>query len=101
MESGAIADKQITASSQYDYENRAAKGRLGRPGSWSARGGDIHPWFQIDLESNMKKITRVATQGRPDLLQWVTKYKLQFSNDGKHFMTCKKQGTTEDMVRKS
>lgn len=104
MESRAILDGQITASSRYDYNHRAAKGRLnnkGRPGSWSARGNDRNPWFQIDLRNNMMKITRVATQGRPDLPQWVTTYKLQFSNDGKHFMTYKKQGTTADMVRKS
>ena len=104
MESGAIADRQITASSQYNNDSRAAKGRLnnkGRPGSWAASRFDRNPWFQIDLENNMMKITRVATQGRPDIPQWVTRYKLQFSNDGKRFMTYKKQGATADMVRKS
>ena len=104
MESGAIADRQITASSQYNNDYRAAKGRLnnkGRPGSWAASRFDRNPWFQIDLENNMMKITRVATQGRPDIPQWVTRYKLQFSNDGKRFMTYKKQGATADMVRKS
>lgn len=104
MESGAIADRQITASSQYNNNYGAAKGRLnnkGRPGSWSASRSDRNPWFQIDLENNMMKITRVATQGRYDLPQWVTRYKLQFSKDGKRFMTYKRQGTTADTVRKS
>ena len=91
MENGAILDWQITASSQWDYNHAPVQGRLyfrataNKAGSWSAVSSDPSQWLQVDLESQYTKVTRVATQGREDSPQWVTKYKLQFSNDGENF----------------
>ena len=91
MESGAISDKQMSASSQWDANHAAIQGRLhsqrssGKAGSWSARTNDVSQWLEIDLGNQVTKVTRLATQGRNLYSQWVTKYKLQYSHDGVTF----------------
>ena len=105
MENGAISDGQISASSQLDSSHAVTQARLhfkataGRAGSWSARSNDANQWLQIDIESRHTNVTRVATQGRNDSLQWVTKYKLQYSNDGVNFQYYKGQGQTVAQVK--
>ena len=104
MENGAISDGQISASSQLDSSHAVTQARLhfqaiaGKAGSWSARSNDLHQWLQIDLGSRHTNVTRVATQGRNDSLQWITKYKLQYSNDGVNFQYFKQQGQTAAKV---
>ena len=91
VESGAISEAQISASSQFDANHAAIQGRLhfqkspGKAGSWSARTNDVNQWLQIDLGNQATKVTRLATQGRNAYSQWVTKYKLQYSQDGVTF----------------
>ena len=100
MESGAISDGQLSASSQWDTNLAAKQGRLHcKARSWSARKNDLHQWLQVDLGSQYTKVTRVATQGRHAMSQWVTKYKLTYSNDGVYFQYYKEQGQTADMVK--
>jgi len=90
MESGLIKDAQITASTQWDGNHAAIQGRLnflaggGKAGGWSSRTNDVHQWLQIDLAS-YTRLTRIVTQGRNAYNQWVTKYKLQYSEDGVTF----------------
>ena len=87
MESGAISDAQISASSHYtknwrrDYS--AKKARLNYKECWAAAKNDIHQWLQVDL-GGYTKVTRVATQGSGyRYLKWrVTKFKIQYSSDG-------------------
>ena len=104
MESGAIADGQISASSQLDANHAAIQGRLyieevgGKAGGWSARSNDANQWPQVDLGSAYTRVTRVATQGRHSADQWVTKYKLQYNNDGVSFHCCKGPGQTTNKV---
>ncbi len=91
MESGLITDAQITASSQHDYNHAAIQGRLNfqqvgyKKGGWSAGGNDLNQWIQVDLRSTTR-VTSIATQGRNKVNQWVTKYKLQYSDDGINFL---------------
>jgi len=91
MENGDIFDRQITASSQLDANHAAIQGRLNlkaagnKAQSWSAISNDLSQWLQVDLDSANTKVTGVATQGRNDPPQWVTKYKLHYSNDGVNF----------------
>ena len=90
MESGLIKDAQITASSQWDANHAAIQGRLdflaggGKQGGWSSRYNDPSQWIQVDL-GRYTKVTRIVTQGRNRVAQWVTKYKLKYSEDGLHF----------------
>ena len=90
MDSGAITDAQISASSQWDGNHGARQGRLhykklpGTSGSWSSRANDLNQWFQVDL-GQYTTVTGIATQGRQRYDQYVTAYKLQYSDDGVTF----------------
>ena len=110
MENGAISDKQIIASSEWNEKHSANMGRLhfnggalGKASAWFSLTKDADQWLQIDLFSLGNKYTRitgVATQGRrnENYQQWVSKYKLQYSNDGVNFGYYKEQGQTADKV---
>lgn len=97
MESGAITDGQISASSEHSARLAAIRGRLnvqhspGKGGSWAAQYLDQNQWLQIDVGSQYTKVTCVATQGRSDHPQWVTKYMLQYSNSGGNFHDYRQQ----------
>ena len=112
MESGAISGSQISASSEFNANHAANQGRLNfqetalKSGSWSAATNDVNQWLQIDLGSQAE-VTRIATQGRnynPQWpgphSQWVTKYKVQYSNDGVNFQYYKEQGQSADKVKR-
>ena len=96
-----VSGGQLTASSEYSANHAASQGVLNNQknsGSWSARTNDYNQWLQVDLGKTMK-VTRVATQGRySGYNQWVTKYKLQYSDDGVSFQYYKEQGQTTDKV---
>ncbi|XP_044171671.1 uncharacterized protein LOC114977630 isoform X1 [Acropora millepora] len=102
MESRTIKNAQITASSQWDQNHAAIQGRLNfqtsgiKQGAWSARFNDKNQWLQIDLQAVYTKVTAVASQGRHQSNQWVTKYTLQFSNDGIFFQNYREEGKTVD-----
>ena len=90
MEKRFIKDAQITASSEYGTNNAAIQARLnykaagGKAGGWSAASNDANQWIQVALGS-YTKLTGIATQGRNASSQWVTKYYLQYSDDGTNF----------------
>ena len=70
------------------FSNR--NGRLRKNRNWKGIGGwaagRAGEWIQIDL-IDTKVITMVATQGRGDGWdQWVTKYSLAYSMDGKDWI---------------
>ena len=96
---------ESSASSHLDSNHPAIGGRLqcetnsGKEGSWSAGNNDVNQWLQVDLGSRYTKVTRVATQGKKDVAQWVTKYKLQYSNDGGNFQFYREEGQTVDKVK--
>ena len=87
MESERIADSQISASTIRETESSSRLARLNlkadgsKGGGWSALRNDLNQWLQVDL-GIYTTITRVATQGRNDFNEWVTKYKLLYSDDG-------------------
>ena len=103
MESGAISDAQISASSHYtknwrrDYS--AKKARLNsrqwrNRGCWAAATNDLYQWLQVDL-GGYTKVTRVATQGSGyGLSEWVTKFKIRYSSDGVTWQFYKEPGNS-------
>ena len=107
MESGAISDTQISASTEYQSRLAAIYGRLyfrrnGRiAGAWAASTNDANQWLQIDLIGNDSIVTRVATQGRDDYNQWVTLYTLQYSNDSLNFLDYREDGKIATKVKYS
>ena len=56
--------------------------------------------LQVDLRQTTRAIG-IATQGRHDLDQWVTRYKLQYGDDGQTFRVYKRNGDISDTVWKS
>ena len=100
----SITDGQLSSSSQLDDAHTAMQGRLnsnatgGSGGSWSAGYNNSSQWLQIDLLDQGNNVTRVATQGRHDASQWVTKYRLQYSEDGKIFHFYREPGDTAGKV---
>ena len=105
MESRAILDFQISASSEWASNHAAQQARLhfvktiDRTGAWSARSNDLNQWLQVDL-LNTTRVSGVATQGRNGCPcdQWVTKYKLQYSEDGQAFKFYRRSGDKSDTV---
>ena len=106
VESGAISDNQMSASSQWSHTESAHYGRLHvketqhNAGGWVALTDDENQWLQIDLNNRYIKITRVATQGR-NIRYWqcsVTEYHLTYSNDGINFYFYKERGHNEAKV---
>ena len=105
MESGAITDAQISASSQWDNNHGASRARLHmlfnrkttQRGAWSSSSSDLNQWLETNL-GGYTTLTRVATQGRSDHAQWVTKYRLQYSDDGVIFQFYKEPHQTSAKV---
>ena len=101
-------DSQLTASSQWDGNHAPSQGKLNyqesriKSGAWAAALNNGHQWLQVDLGSQ-KTVRTLATQGRNydphwphgSHAQWVTKYKLQYSNDGLHFQYYMEQGAVK------
>ncbi|XP_033105774.1 uncharacterized protein LOC117108037 [Anneissia japonica] len=84
-------DIQLTASSEYNAQHGAARGRLnitpgnGGIGAWAAQSNNQNQWIQADIGA-LKEVTGVITQGRNGGYdQWVTSYKVSYSIDGSNF----------------
>ena len=108
MENQTITDAQITASSYDGLVHAPSHARLNfqeiknkAAGAWAARESDVSPWLQVDLGARYAKLTRVATQGRNSFNypQWVTKYKLQYRDNGKEFQFFREPGQDTDEVK--
>ena len=104
MESRSISDAQITASSQLDGNHSAVQGRLhfqtvgNNAGGWSALTSDANQWLQVDFGS-YTHVTQVATQGVNGVDEWVTRYKLQYSDNGLTYKFYQKTGDTSVTVQ--
>lgn len=105
MESRFISDAQISASSQYNGHQAAVQGRLHykasgiKQGGWSARVNNRGQWLQVDLGAEIS-VGGIATQGRnQNFEQWVTAYKLEYSNDEISFLYYKDPGSNADKVK--
>jgi len=105
MESGAILDSQISASTEYSYEYLASYGRLNYKDrwAWSSLRNDPDQWLQVDINSQHISVVRVATQGNMPYLdqEYVTNYTLQYGNDGQVFYYYREQGEFTDKVKYS
>ena len=97
MESRAITDGQISASTIRNSYHVASNARLHKQissnsgGVWEPSKTDANQWLQVDLVTQFS-VARVATQGRPDGPHWVTKYHLQYSNNGSTFQFHRERG---------
>ena len=98
MKDGTIQDSQVTASSVYPssamYTHGSSNGRLDHPGNggttggWSAGHKDLNQWIQVDLLTP-RYVTGIVMQGRDEVTQWVTRYQVQYGNDGVTWLNVK------------
>ena len=99
MENGHVPDGAFSASSSSNAQSGPARSRLNIQshskgyGSWVAKANDSKQWLQIDF-GELVQVTKVATQGRQDADQWVTKYTLSYSLDGMHWAEYKENSIT-------
>ena len=98
-------DSQITASSVFNNKHAGPNARLHFKGSenplryagWAAGVKNTNQRLQVDLQQTTRAIG-IATQGRHDLDLWVTRYKLQYGDDGQTFRVYKRNGDISDTV---
>ncbi|XP_035673306.1 lactadherin-like [Branchiostoma floridae] len=98
MQSGAIPDDHITASSTHPHcatskaRLHSLEESLTSQGGWAGAWCAAHPlntnqWLQVDMGAETT-VAGVITQGRPGASnQWVTSYKLRFSRHGTTWST--------------
>ena len=85
LQKGRIKDNQISVSSEYNAHWGAKYGRLRKgPRCWLSKHNNHYQWFKVDFK-RPTKIIKVATQGRRDANQWVTRYQLEYSQDNVHW----------------
>jgi hypothetical protein len=97
MESGAIKDVALVASSFYPSDDLACHPKNGRlnskegAGAWCSKDNNANEWFQIETDGQIE-IGGLATQGRAQdsklyrgKEQWVTSYAVATSDDGEKF----------------
>jgi len=87
MQDKTIRDYQITASSFWSTQHAPYHARLHNvgvagisTGSWSVGVENTPRYLQIDLLKTTV-ITKIATQGRPKIPQWVKEFQLAYSKD--------------------
>ena len=56
----------------------------GKTGAWSTTYLEQGQWIQVDL-GDVTKVTKIGTQGRGEVYEWVTEYKVSYSYDGGYF----------------
>ena len=88
MQSGAIRDQQLIASSERDKSSIARFARLhyqykNKPKSWVPVLDHGNQWLQVYLGNELTWVTGVATQGKEGKREaWVKKYLLRYWGAG-------------------
>ncbi|XP_023669871.1 lactadherin-like isoform X2 [Paramormyrops kingsleyae] len=108
MKSRLISDGQLSASSAFRtwgidaftwHPHYARLDKQGKTNAWSAASNNRSEWLQVDLETP-KRLTGIITQGAKDfgVVQFVTAFKVGYSNDGHSWTVFKDQKTETDKI---
>ncbi|CAH1781368.1 unnamed protein product [Owenia fusiformis] len=79
-----VPDERITSSSDFDAYHSSNRARMHtlkegpNKGGWAAKNNDVNQWIQAEFSRPMR-VRVIATQGRSDVDQWVTRYMLEYS----------------------
>ena len=82
MADGTIQDNQISASSVNSpstYASHFARLDSSQNG-WGSHTGTLNEWIQVAFDTPVI-INGITTQGSPTNPQWVTAYKVEYSDD--------------------
>ena len=83
-EDGRLVPGSFSASTYYNHYLAPWHGRLNHRWSWSARYRRHGQWMQVSFGGS-STVKGIATQGRQDANQWVTRYTISRSMDGMRF----------------
>ncbi|KAB0395051.1 hypothetical protein E2I00_020034 [Balaenoptera physalus] len=109
LESLRVSDNQLDASSSQSFGLGPHRGRLNIQsgledgdlfdGAWCAEQQDAKPWLQVDAR-HPTRFSGIITQGRNSIWRydWVTSYKVQFSNDSLTWWGSKNRSSGMDAV---
>ncbi|XP_059198524.1 discoidin, CUB and LCCL domain-containing protein 2 isoform X2 [Centropristis striata] len=102
LESGGVADTQLSASSVWDWNGVWAKSgaRLKKAGlPWASSHSDQHQWLQVDLKRE-KRITGIITTGSTlrEHKYYTSAYRVLYSNNGKQWFSYKEANSTQDKI---
>ncbi|XP_044783793.1 probable carboxypeptidase X1 isoform X2 [Bubalus bubalis] len=111
LESLRVSDNQLDASSSQSFGLGPHRGRLNIQsgledgdlfdGAWCAEQQDAEPWLQVDAR-HPTRFSGIITQGRNSIWRydWVTSYKVQFSNDSRTWWGSKNRSSGMDALMK-
>ena len=94
-------DDQITASSIYDNNYITSNCKLNGPHCWVPADSDKNGYIQVKFKNELF-INAISIQGRnkdDNCSQWVTKFRVLWSSDGKEYLNlCELQGNTDEIA---
>ncbi|XP_047437308.1 lactadherin-like isoform X2 [Mugil cephalus] len=108
MKSRLISDEQLSASSTFRtwgidtftwHPQFARLDKVGKTNAWSPAHNNRSEWIQVDL-GKTKRLTGIITQGAKDfgVVQFVSVFKIAYSNDGESWRTVKEEDTSKDKL---
>ena len=94
-------DNEITTSSDYGSGLIKSNCKLKGAHCWLARDDDKNGYIQVNLRNGFK-INAISIQGRSGTSEWVTKFRVLWSPDGKEFINlCELRGNSDsDTIEK-
>ncbi|XP_071398755.1 discoidin, CUB and LCCL domain-containing protein 2 isoform X2 [Centroberyx affinis] len=108
LESGGVADAQLSASSVWEWNNIIGQHSVWAPSGarlkkaglpWASAQGDQQQWLQVDLKRE-KRITGITTTGSTvrEYQFYVSAYRVFYSNDGQQWFTYREVDSTQDKI---
>ena len=91
-------DDDIDISSHYNGESIYSKFncKLNGPYAWVPHDNDKKGYIQVNLRNGFI-INAISIQGRKDCAQWVTKFRVLWSPDGKEYINlCELEGNSDN-----
>ncbi|KAM7407147.1 hypothetical protein PAMA_003061 [Pampus argenteus] len=108
LESGSVADTQLSASSEWEWNNIIGQHSVWAPSGarlkkeglpWSPSQSDQQQWLQVDLKRE-KRITGIATTGSTlrEYQYYVSAYRLLYSHDGQRWHSYREANSTQSKI---
>ena len=94
-----VTNDQFTASS-LDTNLPAVKAVLNQEIAWVPTINGQDQWLQIDLYHQIL-VSGVVIQGRPDMEEWVTRYRVEYALDGVSWELVKDESTSTEVCNLS
>uniref|UniRef100_A0A8C5GH25 Discoidin, CUB and LCCL domain containing 2 n=1 Tax=Gouania willdenowi TaxID=441366 RepID=A0A8C5GH25_GOUWI len=108
LESGGVADTQISASSVWNWTISGGQHNVWAPSGarlkkaalpWAPAHSERQQWLQVDLK-RQKRITGIITTGstQREFQYYVSAYRVLHSNSGKQWVSYREANSTQDKI---